>query len=126
MAKTKAPTRTGTNRTYRRRKASAWRRPAGGLLGPGEAIVLVIDPPMGPNEQPVALTPNAGDIILLDAQPDRVTVHNQTDRVVAYLMSVVPRTLVKAATVPWKRIVTDLGTAVRKSGLLDRFAQLLR
>lgn len=103
-----------------------WRRPAGGLLGPGEAIVLVIEPPMGPNEQPVAITPNAGDIILLDAQPDRVTVHNQTDRVVAYMMSVVPSMLVKAATVPWKRIASDLGTAVRKSGLLDRFAQLLR
>jgi len=98
----------------------------GGLLGPGEAIVLVIEPPMGPNEQPVALTPNAGDIVLLDAQPDRVTVHNPTDRVVAYMMSVVPSMLVKAATVPWKRIASDLGTAVRKSGLLDRFAQLLR
>lgn len=81
---------------------------------------------MGPNEQPVALTPNAGDIILLDACPDRVTVHNQTDRVVAYMMSVVPSVLVKAATVPWKRIASDLGHAVRESGLLDRFRALLR
>ncbi|MDB4955847.1 MAG: hypothetical protein JWO36_3416 [Myxococcales bacterium] len=98
----------------------------GGLLRPGEALVLVIEPPMGPNEQPVALTPNAGDIILLDAQPGRVTVHNQTDRVVAYMMSVVPSMLVKAATVPWRRIASDLGHAVRESGLLDRFARLLR
>lgn len=81
---------------------------------------------MGPNEQPVALTPNAGDIILLDAQADRVTVQNQTDRVVAYMMSVVPSVLVKAATVPWKRIAADLGHAVRESGILDRFARLLR
>ena len=81
---------------------------------------------MGPNEQPIAVTPNAGDIILLDAQPDCVTVQNQTDRVVAYMMSVVPTVLVKAATVPWKRIASDLGTAVKKSGLLDRFARLLR
>jgi hypothetical protein len=84
----------------------------------------VIDPPLRAHEQPVALTPNAGDILLRDATLDRVTVVNQTDRVVAYLLAIVPRVLVKAATVPWKRVAADLGTAVRNSGVLDRFAQL--
>lgn len=128
MAKAKTPARRGTSQAYRRRKASKrpWRRPVAGLLEPGQAIVLVIDPPMGPAEQPVALTPNAGDIILLDAMADRVTIQNRTDRVVAYLMTVAPRVLVKAATVPWKRIVSDLGQAVRESGVLERFARMLR
>jgi hypothetical protein len=40
------------------------------------------------------------------------------------MMTVVPRLLVKAATVPWKRVAADLGTAVRNSGVLERFAQL--
>jgi hypothetical protein len=96
-----------------------------GLLQPGGSIVLVIDPPLRPHEQPVAVTPNAGDILLRDATLDRVTIVNQTDdRVVAYLMTVVPRVLVKAAAVPWKRVAADLGTAIQNSGVLDRFAQL--
>lgn len=126
MAKTSPPTSSGTDRPYRRRKVRTWRRPVAGLLEPGQALVLVIEPPMQANEQPVVLTPNAGDIILLDAQTDRVTVKNQTDRVVAYMVSVVPSVLVKAASVPWKRIVSDLGTAVRESGVLDRFARMFR
>jgi hypothetical protein len=97
-----------------------------GLLEPGQAIVLVIDPPMTAHEQPIAVTPNGGDILLLDAELDRVTIRNQTDRVVAYMMTVVPRVLVKAAMVPWKRVAADLSQAVRKSGVLDRFARLLR
>jgi hypothetical protein len=97
-----------------------------GLLQPGEAVVLVLEPPLGPNELPVALTPNGGDILLRDAEHDRVTIQNQTDRVVAYMVTAVPRVLVTAATVPWKRIANDLGRAVRASGLLDRFAALLR
>jgi hypothetical protein len=98
-----------------------------GLLAPGQSIVLVIDPPMLAYEQPVALTPNAGDILLRDATRERVTITNQSDeRVVAYVMTIVPRVLVKAATVPWKRVLADLGTAVQQSGVLDRFAQLFK
>ena len=128
MAKSKTPARATKGRTYRRRKVAGatWRRPIAGLLEPGQAIVLVIDPPMTVHEQPVVMTPNGGDILLLDAELDRVTIQNQTDRVVAYLMTVVPRVLVKAATVPWKRIAADLGHAVRESGVLDRFARMLR
>jgi len=89
--------------------------------------VLVIDPPCGPDEQPVALTPNAGDILLRDATFDRVTIVNTTDdRVVAYLMTVVPSFVVKAAMVPWRRVAADLGQAIKNSGILDRFAALLQ
>ena len=122
---TLAAKRKAATRVPRRRKPQR-RRPAMGLLEPGGSIVLVIDPPLQPHEQPVAMTPNAGDILLRDATLDRVTIVNQTDRVVAYMMTVVPRLLVKAATVPWKRVVTDLGTALQKSGMLDRFARLLK
>lgn len=134
MAKTtktrtaKTPARRGTSQPYRRRKAKrkAWRRPVAGLLEPGGAIVLVIDPPLGPNEQPVAITPNPGDIILLDPALDRVTIQNQTDRVVAYMMTIVPSLVVKAATVPWRRVAEDLEHALRQGGLLDQFKRLLR
>ncbi len=85
----------------------------------------MIDPPLQDHEQPLALTPNAGDILLRDATLDRVTIVNTTDRIVAYLLTVVPRVLVKAAMVPWKRVISDLGQAVRNSGVLDKFAQLL-
>lgn len=88
--------------------------------------MLAIDPPLAPHEQPIALTPNAGDLILLDARLDRVTVQNETDRIVAYLVTVVPRALVKAATMPWKQLVIDLGKAVHESGMLERFARLLK
>ncbi len=89
-------------------------------------IVLAIDPPLKSNEQVVTLTPNAGDIMLLDPALDRVTIQNQTDRVVAYMVTIVPSILAKAATVPWRRVAADLGHAVRQSGLLDQFARLLR
>lgn len=112
-----------TRRVYRRKPRR--RRPIAGLLEPGQSLVLVIDPPLRDSEQPVALTPNAGDILLRDATASRVTVVNTTDRVVAYLMTVAPKLLVKAATVPWQRVITDLRQAVRNSGVLDRFAQLL-
>jgi hypothetical protein len=110
-------------RVYRRKRPR--RRPVAGLLEPRQALVLAIDPPLRDNEQPVALTPNAGDIMLRDAAPDRVTIVNTTDRIVAYLMTVAPKLLIKAATVPWQRVITDLSQAVRNSGVLDRFAQLL-
>jgi hypothetical protein len=125
MTKRKMPAKAPTDRRVYRRKPRI-RRPAAGLLGPHESIVLVIDPPMHEREQPVALTPNAGDILLRDATLDRVTVVNTTDRIVAYMMTVAPKLLIKAATVPWGRVATDLGKAVRESGLLDRFARLLR
>jgi hypothetical protein len=98
-----------------------------GFLQPGGSIVLVIEPPLRSHEQPVALTPNAGDVLLLNATLDHVTIVNQSnERVVAYLVTIVPRLFVKAATVPWKRVAADLGTAVRNSGVLDRLAQLFK
>lgn len=123
MTRMRKPERAGTRRVYRRKPRR--RRPIAGLLEPGQAIVLVIDPPMGPNEQPVALTPNAGDILMRDVTLNRVTVVNTTDRIVAYLLTVVPKLLVRAAMVPWKRVINDLSQAVKNSGVLDRFAQLI-
>ena len=125
----KTPARKGTSKPYRRRRGGGkrpWRRPVAGLLEPGQTIVHTLDPPLAVNEQPIALTPNAGDIMLIDPALDRVTIQNQTDRVVAYMVTVVPSLVVKAAMVPWRRVATDLGHAVRESGLLDQFKRLLR
>ena len=97
-----------------------------GLLEPGQAIVVAIDPPLEAHEEAVVLTPNAMDILMQDVQLNRVTLVNRTDRVVGYVTTAVPRVLVKAAMVPWKRVIADLGTAVREGGLLERFAQLLK
>jgi hypothetical protein len=118
------PARAATSRVFRRKPRR--RRPIAGLLQPHQSVVLTIDPPLRAHEQPIALTPNAGDIVLQDATLERVTVTNTTNRIVAYLMTVAPKLLIKAATVPWKRVVSDLSTAVRNSGLLERFAQLLK
>ena len=97
-----------------------------GLLGPGQTFVVAIEPPLEANEEPVVLTPNVADILMQDVQPDRVTLVNCSNRVVGYVTTVVPSVLVKAALVPWKRVIADLGTAVREGGLLERFAQLLK
>lgn len=120
----KTPAKLVTRRRVYRRKPRR-RRPVAGLLEPRQVLVLPIDPPLRDNEQPVALTPNAGDVLLRDAAPDRVTIVNTTDRIVAYLMTAAPRVLVKVASVPWQRVINDLSTAVRNSGVLDRFAHLL-
>lgn len=61
-----------------------------------------------------------------DVTLTQVVLVNTTDRVVAYVMTVVPRALVKLAMVPWRRVIGDLGQAVKNSGILDRFAHLLR
>ena len=122
----RTPAKAGTDRrVYRRRKpARPRRRPVAGLLEPRQTLMVTIDPPLEAHEQPVALTPNGGDIMLLDATVDSVTVRNETDRVVAYVVAVAPRVLVKAASMPWKRIASDLGHAFRESGMLERFARL--
>lgn len=120
----KAPPRSGTNAPRRRRKPGV-RRSTGGLLDPGQSIVIPIDPPLRDFEQPVVITPNAGDVLLQDASLTHATVANQTDRIVAYAFTVAPRLLVKAATVPWGRVVRDLGQAVKNSGLLERFSRLI-
>lgn len=80
---------------------------------------------MQPGEQAVAVTPNAGDILLRDAYPERVTIENQTDRVVAYFLTIVPSVYVQVATIPWGRVLSDVGYAVRKSGVLQRLGRLL-
>ena len=87
--------------------------------------MIPIDPPLRDFEQPVVITPNAGDVLLQDVSLTHATVVNQTDRIVAYAFTVAPRLLVKAATVPWSRVVRDLGQAVKNSGLLERFSRLL-
>jgi len=61
-----------------------------------------------------------------DVTLTQVVLVNTTDRVVAYMMTIVPRALVKLALVPWRRVVADLSQAVKNSGILDRFAYLLK
>jgi len=97
---------------------------AGGILAPHQEFTVVLDPPMKPNEQPVAITPQPGDILLRDVVPESVTVVNQTDRIVAYFLTVVPTIYVQAAKVPWGRVLTDVGYAIRNSGLLEQINNL--
>lgn len=96
----------------------------GGILGPREEFVLAIDPPFGPGEQPVAFTPHAGDITIRSQGAEAVVVVNNTDRAVVYGLIVAPSVYVKAAMVPWKKVLTDVGYAVQQSGLLDRLGEL--
>jgi hypothetical protein len=50
-----------------------------------------------------------------------VVVVNNTDRAVVYMLVVVPSVYVKAATVPWRQVLNDVGYAIEQSGLLERF-----
>jgi hypothetical protein len=93
---------------------------AGGILAPRQEFVVMLDPPMKPNEQPVVITPQPGDILLRDVTPESVTVVNYTDRIVAYFLTVVPSIYVQAAQVPWVRVFTDVGHALRNSNLLEQ------
>lgn len=121
--------RTKPATSYRRRRPSKpskpRRRPSAGLLDPGLSIRIAIDPPLADNEQPVVLTPSAGDVLITEASTTHAIVTNQTDRIAAYMFTIAPRLLIQAAAVPWKRVARDLGTAIERSGLLDRFARLL-
>jgi hypothetical protein len=112
----KIPTR---RRVYRRRKQSS-RRPAAGLLQPRQRLAVVISPPLQPHEQPVVLTPNAGDIALINAADHQVLIHNQTDRIVGYVVAIVPRAVVQIATLPWRKIASDIGQAFRENAVLQR------
>jgi hypothetical protein len=95
-----------------------------GLLEPGAAVVLTIDPPLQDHEQPILFTPHAGDVLMHDVQLGRLTVVNHANRISAYVLTIVPKVLVKAAMVPWGRVLTDLKQAVRDSGVLDQIGQL--
>jgi hypothetical protein len=97
---------------------------AGGILAPHQEFTVVLDPPMKPNEQPIVITPQPGDILLRNVVPESATVVNQTDRIVAYFLTVIPTIYVQAAKVPWMRVIADVGYAVRNSGLLEQIGQL--
>lgn len=119
-------TRMATKRVHRRQGRSEARRPLVGVLAPKQELVLPIDPPLRHDEVPVAVTPHAGDILLRNVQPESVTIANSTDRAVLYVVFVAPSIYVKAAMIPWGRIVSDIGLAVRKSGVLARLRRLVK
>lgn len=88
-------------------------------------VTLTIHPPLAEHEQPVLITPKAGDVLIQEAGLDFVTVANQTDRISAFGLTVVPRVLVQAAAIPWGRVMRDLGSAVKESGVMDQLKQFL-
>jgi hypothetical protein len=112
--------KTTVAKQYRRKEPQKQKRMAGGILAPRQEFVVALDPPMKPNEQPVVITPQPGDILLRDVTPESVTVVNYTDRIVAYFLTVVPSIYVQAAQVPWVRVFTDVGHALRNSNLLEQ------
>ncbi len=79
---------------------------------------------MTEREQPILFTPKAGDVLFSAATLDQVEITNHTDRVAAYVVTVVPKSLVKIATVPWGRVLKDVGAAVKESGVLDQVLSL--
>lgn len=95
------------------------------MLGPRQVVTLTIHPPLAEHEQPVLITPQAGDVLIQEAGLDFVTVANQADRISAFGVTVLPRMVVRAATLPWGQIARDLGDAVKASGVVDQFKQLL-
>jgi len=95
----------------------------GGLLGPRQVVTLTIDPPLADHEQPVLITPKAGDVLIQEAGVDYVVIANQTDRISAFGLTVLPRVVVRAAAVPWGQVARDLGNAVKESGVIDQLKQ---
>jgi hypothetical protein len=95
-------------------------------LGPQQVVTLTVDPPFSPREQPVLFTPKAGDVLITAATENSVTVANQTDRIAAFMVAIVPRLAVQVATMPWRRVVRDLGTAVQESGVLDQIKRAFK
>ncbi len=119
-----ASRKTSAGTRYRRRKPGARRKPMAGLLEPGASVVHTIEPPMRPNEQPVILASNSQDVLMHDIQANRVTVINRANRAAGYVLWIVPSVLVRAAMVPWGRVIGDLGRAVRDTGILAQIKQL--
>lgn len=89
-------------------------------------MTLTVDPPLAEGEQPVLITPKAGDVLMTDVQVGHITVANQTDRIAAFGITIVPRVLVRAATLPWKQVARDLRDAVQESGVLDQLRRLFK
>jgi hypothetical protein len=79
---------------------------------------------MTEREQPILFTPNMGDVVFTNATLDAVEVSNHTDRMAAYVITVVPRSVVKLASVPWGRVARDVGAAVKQSGVLGTVLKL--
>jgi len=129
--KTQAPARRETRAVPQTRLRPAPTPPRilpypGGLLGPHQVVTLTINPPLGDHEQPVLVTPKAGDVLIQEAGLDSVIIANQTDRSAAFVVTAAPRVLVRAAAVPWGQVFRDLGAAVQESGVLDQLKGLFR
>lgn len=95
-----------------------------GLLQPREVKQLLLSSSMTDTQQAAVMTPRAGDVQLIASSFTEVTVENQTDRIAAYVVVVVPKVAVKLATVPWGAVVRDVGMALDDSGILERVKQL--
>ncbi len=79
---------------------------------------------MTDREQPLLVTPHAGDVTFTNATLVTVDVTNHTDRIAAYVITVVPRSVVKVVSLPWAKIARDVGEAVQQSGVLGAVQRL--
>ena len=81
---------------------------------------------MTDREQPILFTPKSGDVLFTRATFDTVEVTNHTDRVAAYIVTVVPKAVVKLAAVPWGQVLRDVGAAVEQGGMLGLVQKLFK
>ena len=121
----KPPQKTTTlKRTYKRRPRQR-RVVAAGVLAPHQEYVVEL-PPHSSKEQVLGLTPLAGDITVRPHTPQSVVVVNLTSRIVAYTVLLVPSIYIRAATMPWKQVLHDVGAATKASGIFTQLRDLLR
>ena len=79
---------------------------------------------MDDNEEPMVLTANPLDLTLSDVTATAAKLTNVSNKIVGYVLSVVPNYVVKAALIPWKQVVQEVKTMADNGTLWEQLGKL--
>jgi hypothetical protein len=123
MTSTTTKTRKRSNSPRTRVSAKKARNSFYGVLGPRCSKEVIIEPCALPDEQPIIFSAHPGEIFINEFTPNRITIENTTDQFVPYVIVLVPQSLIKLGSVPWRKLTSDLLSAARTSPLLQGLGQ---
>lgn len=79
-----------------------------GVLKPNEEIEVRLKEPVPKGQQPIAITPEPGQIVMGKIDGTGVTIRNTTAKFVPFALVVVPSSLVTLGLIPWQDVKRDL------------------
>lgn len=97
-------------------RSIAWRSPAVGVVAPGSTVDVSYQLPIDPSrEHPIVLTAVKNSLQVVSVERHHVTLRNDGASVVPYLLFVVPKAAISAATTDWAQVVQIIKQRLKQS-----------